>query len=500
MNLLLEALPANLGGHVIVTVVPLLLAVACSVPLGILATRRPAVRGPLLGVIGVIQTVPGLALLALMVPLLAWLDGLLGEAVVVPVFGLLPALVALTLYGMLPIARNTVAGIEGVDEGVVVAARGLGMTEAQILREVQLPLAAPVILAGVRTATVWCVGMATLATPIGQTSLGNYIFAGLQTRDLASVVFGSVVAAALALVLDGLLAGIERGVARGRRGLVAACALGLLGVLGGGLGASLARPSAAVVLGAKPFTEQYVLAHLMERRAADAGLTVSRREGLGSMVAFDALVAGQLDAYVEYTGTLWATVMKREGTADGPTVRRTVCAWLEREHAARCLGPLGFANNYALATKGGVTSIASLAAEAPGLTIGADYEFFGRPEWEALRRAYGLRFAEQRTMDPTFLYDALDRGDVDVIPAYTSDGRIAAFGLTVLEDEAQVLPPYDAVILVADGAPAALVDALQPLVGAVPVDAMRAANAKVDADGLAPEEAAAWLDARTGRQ
>lgn len=498
MNLLIEALPENLGGHVIVTVVPLLLAVVISVPLGILATRRPAVRGPLLGVIGVIQTVPGLALLALMVPLLAWLDGALGDAVVVPVFGMLPALVALTLYGMLPIARNTVAGIEGVDEGVVVAARGLGMTEGQILREVQLPLAAPVILAGVRTATVWCVGMATLATPIGQTSLGNYIFAGLQTRDLGSVVFGSVVAAALALVLDGLLAGIERGVARGARGLVMGCALGLVAVLGGGLGASLARPPAEVTIGAKPFTEQYVLAHLLARRAEAAGLTASRREGLGSTVAFEALVAGQLDVYVEYTGTLWATALKRTDAADAQTVRREVCAWVEREHAARCLGALGFANNYALATKRELASIAELAAVSADLTMGADYEFFGRPEWEALRSAYGLRFAEQRTMDPTFLYDAVDRGDVDVIPAYTSDGRIAAFGLNVLEDTAQVLPPYDAIVLVSDAAPAALVDALRPLIGALPVEAMREANRKVDADGVAPEEAAAWLDGRVG--
>jgi len=498
VNLLIEALPENLGGHVIVTVVPLLLAVVISVPLGILATRRPAVRGPLLGVIGVIQTVPGLALLALMVPLLAWLDGALGDAVVVPVFGMLPALVALTLYGMLPIARNTVAGIEGVDEGVVVAARGLGMTEGQILREVQLPLAAPVILAGVRTATVWCVGMATLATPIGQTSLGNYIFAGLQTRDLGSVVFGSVVAAALALVLDGLLAGIERGVARGARGLVMGCALGLVAVLGGGLGASLARPPAEVTIGAKPFTEQYVLAHLLARRAEAAGLTASRREGLGSTVAFEALVAGQLDVYVEYTGTLWATALKRTDAADAQTVRREVCAWVEREHAARCLGALGFANNYALATKRELASIAELAAVSADLTMGADYEFFGRPEWEALRSAYGLRFAEQRTMDPTFLYDAVDRGDVDVIPAYTSDGRIAAFGLNVLEDTAQVLPPYDAIVLVSDAAPAALVDALRPLIGALPVEAMREANRKVDADGVAPEEAAAWLDGRVG--
>ena len=125
--------------------------------------------------------------------------------------GFLPAVLALALYSMLPVVRNTITGIHGIDPAIKQAALGVGMTERQSLRMVELPLALPVIMAGVRTASVWVIGTATLSTPIGQTSLGNYIFTGLQTQNWIFVLFGCVAAAVLALAVDQLLALIERG-------------------------------------------------------------------------------------------------------------------------------------------------------------------------------------------------------------------------------------------------------------------------------------------------
>ncbi|MEC7768955.1 MAG: ABC transporter permease, partial [Acidobacteriota bacterium] len=189
----LALLPAYLTGHVQLTLVALLLGTIISVPLGIAATRVRWLEQVVLGAAGIIQTVPSLALLAIMVPVLA--------AIQVQSIGYLPAIIGLTLYSTLPILRNTVIGIAGVDPAYTEAAKGVGMTRGQQLWWVELPLAMPVIVGGLRTSTVWVVGMATLSTPVGATSLGNYIFSGLQTRNYTAVMVGSVAAALLAQLL-----------------------------------------------------------------------------------------------------------------------------------------------------------------------------------------------------------------------------------------------------------------------------------------------------------
>ena len=194
---LLENLPRYLGGHMLLSATALGVGLLVSVPLGILAGRRPKLTEMTLGVAGVIQTVPSLALLAVMVIVL---QGLIG---------FWPAFIALTLYSVLPILANTVIGLRGVDATLIEAARGLGMSERQMLFRVQLPLALPVIIGGIRTATVLVVGTATLVTPVGGESLGNYIFSGLESMNPASTVFGCVVAALLAVGMDQLVRLLE---------------------------------------------------------------------------------------------------------------------------------------------------------------------------------------------------------------------------------------------------------------------------------------------------
>ncbi|MCW5837363.1 MAG: ABC transporter permease, partial [Labilithrix sp.] len=228
----LALLPEYLGAHLRLTLAALLVGIAISLPIGVLVTRRRWLEQPVLGVASVIQTIPSLALLAVMVPLLA--------AAGVSSIGFLPAFLGLVLYSLLPILRNTVTGISGVDPAYIEAARGVGMTERQQLLRVELPLAMPVIIAGVRTSTVWTVGVATLSTPVGATSLGNYIFSGLQTRNYDAVFVGCVAAAALALTLDGVVRLLAAGLARRRRGALA-LALGALALLGIWTVAPLAR-------------------------------------------------------------------------------------------------------------------------------------------------------------------------------------------------------------------------------------------------------------------
>jgi osmoprotectant transport system permease protein len=508
MTELLAGLPPLLASHVELVLLALGLATAIALPLAITVAPRSGAAFFTVALAGMVQTVPGLALLALMVPVLAktgWLSP----------FGFAPALIALTLYAVLPILRNAVTGLRGVDPAVIEAARGMGMSPWQIMHIVQLPLALPVIAAGLRTATVWTVGAATLATPVGQPCLGNYIFAGLQTRNFAMLLVGVAAAAALAIVLDALLGATEHALAghAKRRALLPAAGVILLVATVMTVPALTAReqpiarervssgPTTAVTqvrIGGKTFTEQYILVELLRGRLEHVGVAADVAQSLGSTVVFDALVHGDLDMYVDYSGTLWTNAMKRGAGVPRWRVLAELEGWLAREYSVRSLGSLGFENAYALAVRReaaerlNLRTIADLARHTE-LAIGGDYEFLGRPEWASLRRAYGLRFARQASFDPALLYEAIARGDVDVISAFSSDGRIAAYDLVVLGDPAGALPPYDAMILLGRrvASDPRITCALAGLV--IDVDQMRQANAMVDRDGKSPRDAARWL-------
>jgi osmoprotectant transport system permease protein len=486
----LELLPDYLSRHLLLTVTALGIGIGCSLPLAIVVTRVRVLQAPVLIVASAIQTIPSLALLALMVPLLR-------------AIGFLPAAIALILYSMLPVIRNTVTGIQEVDPNLIEAGRGLGMTNNQLLTKVQLPLAMPVIIAGIRTATVWVVGIATLSTPVGATSLGNYIFSGLQTQNYTAVLVGCVAAASLALILDGLIRVMEIAVSKRSRVLVAIASFAMLAMLSVGLSplipatAKDSRPT--VIVGAKTFTEQYILSRLIADRLRDAGFGTQTVESLGSTVAFDALVAGRIDCYVDYTGTIWANYMKRQHNPGKQSVYEGVMAWLSQEHGVKHTVRLGFENTYALAMKKehaealGIQTVDDLLHHAPRLKLGSDYEFFGRPEWRELTSKYELEFQELVTMDSTLMYSAVATGDVDVITAFSTDGRIPAFDLVLLEDTRGAFPPYDALILIGRHAVARMPElrrALQPLHDAIDGEAMRNANKHVDVDSGSIAEAA----------
>ena len=493
----LALLPGYLTAHLQLTVLALLFSAIISLPLGIAASRWPRLEPPVLGVAGTIQTVPGLALLAVMVPVLAALD--------LQSIGFLPAIAGLTLYGVFPILRNTVTGLTGVDPALKEAAQAVGMTRGQQLVRVELPLAMPVIVAGLRTATVWLVGMTTLSTPIGATSLGNYIFSGLQTRNYTAVLVGCVSAAGLALLLDGTIRAIERGITHRRRRPVLA-ALAVVTALGLYVIVTLAAPligerTRPIVIGSKTFTEQYilsaVLAQWIEQRT---DLPTALMQSLGSTVAFDALDAGEIDLYVDYSGTLWANEMGRASqTASRQDVLGALEQYLRLEHDITLVATLGFENAYALAIRNedaerlNLQRISDLVAHAPAMNIGGDYEFFARPEWTALQEAYRLSFAEHRTMDSTFMYQAVAQHNVDVISAFTSDGRVAAYELTLLEDDLDAIPPYDAVVLASSDLVRRhpdIIRAVAQLDGAIGVEEMRTMNLAVDESSAHPSTVA----------
>jgi osmoprotectant transport system permease protein len=515
LQLLVEQLPNLLGGHLSLAVPAIFVGVLISVPLGILCVKSAAVRGPVMTLISLVQTVPSIALLAIMV---AILGGTIGYR---------PAFIALLVYSILPIVRNTIVGLDGVDPAMKEAARAVGMRPVQQLLKVELPLAFPVILAGIRTATVWVVGIATLSTPVGAPSLGNYIFSGLQLRDWQRVLFGCVATMTLSLVLDQLIALIETSLQRRRMAMVWGATGALAGLLAVGLAPQLFRTTAVgfagmaagtnssaatvapadsqpalvgqtITIWAKGFTEQLILTELLAHRIRAAGGTPKTLGNMGSTIVFDALAKNTVDVYVDYTGTLWSTVLKEPEPIQRAAMRVAVAGRLYDEYGIVTLGSLGFENTYALVVKTeeangrSLRTIADLTPLASRLRIGGDPEFFGRPEWERVRSLYGLTGIEQVGMDSTFMYQAVADGQVDLAAGFSTDGRIDAFHLSVLDDPEEAFPPYDAVLLVspkaAENRP--LIAALQPLMNRISVAAMRNANRSVDEDGLTPMAAA----------
>ncbi|HYE13599.1 MAG TPA: ABC transporter permease/substrate-binding protein, partial [Pyrinomonadaceae bacterium] len=474
------------GEHLLLVAVSTAIAVAVGLPLGLLLTRRPRFKRPVLAVANVLQTVPSLALFGLLIPL-----PLVGG------IGARTAAVALVLYALLPVIRNTVTGVEGVDRGVREAAVAMGMTPSQILRQVELPLAAPVILAGVRVATVICVGVATIAAAIGAGGLGMYIFRGLRQYDNNLLLAGAIPAALLALAADAGLGLLESrmdvrrrrrrdgGSAAARRVVLAAVVLAVMAFgayallrRGGGGGGERA------VVGSKDFTESIILAEMLAQMLEERGVRVERRFELGGNLAHDSLVSGRIDFYPEYTGTSFTAILKHAPLTDP----RAVYEQVRREYAERfnveASAPLGFSNDFAILVRGddarrlGIKTVSEAAAHAPKWRAGFGQDFMSRADgYEGFARAYGLRFAARpREMDLSLSYRALAEREVDVIAGNSTDGMIATLGLAQLEDDRHYFPPYEAVLVVRRDALERLPRArevLQRLAGSISTEEMR---------------------------
>jgi osmoprotectant transport system permease protein len=475
--------------HVWLTLLATLLATAVAVPLGIALFRRPALARPALAVAGVLQTVPSLALFGLLIPL-----PLVGG------IGARTALVALVLYALLPILRNTVTGLRGVDPAVREAAVGMGMTGGQLLRLVELPLAFPVILAGIRVAAVVSVGTAAIAAAVGAGGLGTFVFRGLATVDHRLILAGAVPSALLALAVDGALGRLEhsRRPLRGAVAFAAAAGLGLvLSAVGTGGAPTTREP---VVVGSKNFTEQVLLGEIVAAWLEARGFPVQRTLNLGGTSLCHAAVrSGQIDAYVEYTGTALTDVLKQPARSDPAEVLSIVRSGYDGLGLA-VLPPLGFNNTFALvlrpgdAQARGLRRISDLAG-APDVRIGLFGEFLEREDgMKGLVRTYGLRFTRPpREMDLGLLYQALEAREVDLVVGSATDGLIEARGLRVLEDDRRYFPPYDAVPVASAASLArhpGLREALASLAKRIDAPAMRRMNHAVDGSHRAPRDVA----------
>jgi osmoprotectant transport system permease protein len=478
-------------------------AIAIGVPVGILAARRPRLGAPIVWLANVVQTIPSLAMFGFLLPL-PFIGGL----------GARVAIVVLILYALLPIIRTTVAGVRGVERSLVEAGTALGMTPGQLLWQVELPLALPSIVAGIRVAAVIGVGTATIAAAVGAGGLGEYIFRGLSMVDPTVILAGAVPAAALALLVDGLLLLAERGF-RGRRRGRAAIAVGAAAVVAIVAGAAWSRAASdstpTIRVGSKNFTEQIILGELLAQEIERSGLRVERRLNLGGTFICDrALRSGDIDVYVEYTGTADTAVFKNSVETDPIRVRERV-----REAYAGAgitmLPPLGFENTFAILVRGddarrlGLRTIEDAAPHTRSWQAGFGYEFLQRADgYPGLAERYGLRFAAApRAMDLSLIYRALTQRQVDLVAGDATSGLIAAYDLFMLEDNRRYFPPYDAVPVARSAAllrHPELRAALERLAGRINVADMRFMNQAVDAGRQDPAAVAREFLARLERE
>lgn len=486
-----RALAAATAAHLDLVVEALALAIAIGVPLGVLASRSLRTERIVLGLANALQTIPSLALLGF---LLFVFQGQIGKP---------PARAALVVYALLPIIKNTILGLQSVDRSIIEVAVGMGMTPRQRLTWVELPLAVPIVLGGVRVATVAAVGMATIAAAIGAKGLGSYIFRGVEISDVRQILLGSIPAALLALACDAALGEVERLLDPTRakhsrpRAIVASLAITiLLAFAGWGWWNDLPsrHEEAPIVIGSKDGSEMIILGHMMaDLIEAHTRLKVDREKFNlgGTLVCYNALKRGGLDVYVEYTGTALTTILKAPPEYDPQQVLAHVRAGVARD-GVECLDPFGFENTFAIlmrreqAEQLGIKRISDLSKHTDRLRPGFGPEFMNRPDgFSGLTRAYGLRFAHApREMNRNLLYQAIAQGSIDVGAGDSTDGRINTFDLVQLEDDRRYFPPYHAVPLVSAATlqrHPTLRAALNGLAGKIDVATMRELNLQVDA-------------------
>jgi osmoprotectant transport system permease protein len=504
MNELLEFLATHraellvrVGEHIVLVLVSTAVAAAIGIPLGIVAARRPTLSKPIVAIANLAQTIPSLALFGFLIPL-----PLIGG------IGTRTAMVALTVYAVLPILRSTITGIQGVQASVIECAVAMGLTPSQVLWRIEWPLALPSIVSGLRVAVVIGVGTATIASAIGAGGLGDYIFRGLAMVDGTVILAGALPAALLALAADGVLALAGRAAdPRRRTPLVARSLIAItIAAIVATAWASRASVRADVIVGSKNFTEQVVLGELLAQVIErETGLRVERRLNLGgTAIAHQALLSGGIDLYVEYSGTALTAIFNQPPSTNSDSVFRDI---RDRYAAAgiTALPRLGFNNTFAIlvrrsdAERLGLKTIGDLN-KVREWQAGFGYEFLERPDgFKGLAAAYGLQFANQpRVMDLNLIYRAVASNEIDVTAGDATSGLINALDLVILEDDRDYFPVYDAIPV----ARAAMLlrhpqiaDVLRRLEGRISAAVIQRLNYAVDGEKRDPAEVArAFLD------
>lgn len=495
----------RMGEHLILVAIAITVATSIGIPLGILITRQPKIAQPILVVANAIQTIPSLAIFGFLISV-PFLGGI----------GTTPAIVALILYALLPLIRNTYIGINSVDPAIREAGIGMGMTDRELLFQVEIPLALGVILAGVRVATVICVGVATIAAAIGGGGLGVFIFRGIATVNNQLILAGAIPAALIALGADFFLGWLEKQLTQHKerkekfnRRLAVASSILILIFLG--LIVFAYRPTApTIVIGGKNFTEQYILGEILAQHIESrTKLKVDRRFNLGgTFIVHEAVKTGKIAGYVEYTGTALTAILKQQPIKSPEIVYQKVKQEYDKKFNLEVMQPLGFNSTYAMIIRGEdarrlkIKTLSEAAKYTPQWQAGFWYEFLERKDgYEGLVKTYGFKFTKlPKQMELGLMYQALKEKQVDFVAANATDGLIPVLDLVVLEDDKKYFPPYYAIPVFNQATLQKypkLRAVINELAGLITTKEMQKMNYQVDNQSRPVEEVArAWLKSK----
>lgn len=484
--------------HIGLTFSAILIAILIGVPLGIIISKIDHLKKIILGFVNLVQAVPSMALLGLLIPILG--------------IGSKPAIFMVVIYSLLPIVKNTYTGIISIDPVVLESAKGIGLTRNQTLFKIQLPLALPIIMAGVRISAVTAVGLMTLAAFIGAGGLGYLVFSGVQTVNNNMILAGAIPSCILALFIDYVFSKVELLVTpkgleaksnkKNTFGIKIVSVIIVITVTVTTFMSVFSNEKETITIGSKNFTEQLILGNMYADLVEEnTDYNVERKLNLGgSSVAFEALKSNELDMYVDYTGTLLMNVMGEDIIKDSDKAYKHIQDTMTKKYDLKLLDPIGFNNTYTLAMmpevseKYGINTISDLSKYSDKLIISPTLEFENREDGlKGVSRYYDLSFKNSKGMDGSIRYSALNKNESQVVDAFLTDGLIKKFKLKILEDNKQFFPAYYAVPLVNKDTiekHPELEDILNMLSNKIDEKTMLELNYEVDELGKSPESVA----------
>ncbi|HEY8892225.1 MAG TPA: glycine betaine ABC transporter substrate-binding protein [Clostridium sp.] len=482
--------------HIQLTIFSILIAIAIAIPLGILIVRYRKLSVPVIGFTNIVQSVPSLALLGFLIPLLG--------------IGSKPAIIMVVMYSLLPIVKNTFTGLTNISPSLIEAADGMGLTQTQILLKVRFPLAMPIIMSGIRISSVTAVGLMTIAAFIGAGGLGYLVFSGVSTVNNNMILAGAIPACFLAIFLDFIIGKVENivvpegikithngkvrksnSILNNKKFKIVVSAFVAVIILFSVI-TSFVSSKNTIVVGSKNFNEQLILGDMVASLIeAKTKIKVVRKLNLGGTnVVFEAMKTKDVDLYVEYTGTGLVNILKKPTMTDPAKVYDTVKKDFATTYGIDVLEPLGFNNTYVvavkkdLAKKNNLNTLSDLAKISPTLNGGFTMEFANRADgYLGLQKKYNLNFKTVKGIDGGLRYTALQKNETQAIDAFSTDGLLKKFDLKLLKDDKNFFPPYYAVPIVNESTLKKypeLKGVLNLLAGKITEEDMRNLNYRVD--------------------
>ena len=479
--------------HIQLTLLSITASVLIAIPLTILIVRYRKLSGPVIGFTNIVQSIPSLALLGFLIPVVG--------------IGSKPAIIMVVMYSLLPIVKNTFAGLTNINPSLIEAADGMGLTKTQVLLKVRFPLAMPIIMSGIRISAVTAIGLMTIAAFIGAGGLGYLVFSGVQSVNNNMILAGAIPACFLAILLDFLLGKVEdivvpRGIRaasnkkpnkffNSKKFKLVALVLAFLLILTSVV-ATFSKAKNTIVVASKNYNEQIILGNMVASLIEDkTKYKVERKMNLGgTAVIFNAMKSKDVDVYVEYTGTGLVNIMKQPAISDSDKAYTAVKDYFDKNYALTWLKPMGFNNTYTLsvrkdtAEKYNLKTFSDLAKVSNNLTIGSTLEFNERQDgYPGIKKLYNMNFKNVKPVNGGLRYTALINKDSDVIDAFSTDGLLKAFDLVVLKDDKNFFPPYYAAPLVRNDTlkkHPEIQTVLNKLAGQISDEEMREMNYKVD--------------------